>query len=349
MSTAIRYRKLIATSCLAVCLGMSAAGFALAAVPQSNISSSDKGDFKYSDASAWPETTLNLGQIEQQVGRAASSRCGTGLAAAPLDFGKAPSFTGKMAGKLASAAASKLIGGLLGSSSGGGGSNNDPKLEKDPIKKKHKAKFTDEASKVRIKMGSRLFSDALLISADIDKSKSKGTFHTIFLEKSDCTRIWPEDTWGFRRWGKWSLSVSVTKTTRTYQDGSLVNESVDKSGWSKSGTFDNASIIRIFGVNEDTRELELLINPNTAFLNQLKSELQTPLWQQMGYAEPTQGLRAIGAAFPGLTAADLGDDTVAIVHVTQVKKGRYKTVGFPIKLNVGSNGAISLEQLPTEF
>lgn len=338
------YRKLILTSCLT----MGIASFSFSAPSQSNISSSDKGDFKYSDANDWPETTLDLGPIQQQVGRAAATRCGTALAAAPLDFGKAPSFMGKMAGKLASAAASKLIGGLLGSSGGGGG-NSEPPLAKDPIKKKHKTKLTDENSKVRIKVGSRLFSDALLISADIDKSKYKGTFHTIFLEKSDCTRIWPEDTWGFRHWGKWSLSVSVTKTTRTYQDGNLVNETVDKSGWSKSGTFDYADTIRIFGVNEETRKLELMINPDTVFLDQLKSELQTPLWQQMGYGEPTQGLRAIGAAFPGLTAEDLGDDTVAIVHVTNIKKGRYQTVGFPVKLHVGADGKVNLEQLPTNF
>ena len=307
--------------------------------------SSDKGDFKFASPQAWPETTLDLSPIERQVGEAARSRCGTGLSAAPLNFGKAPSFMSKMAGKLANAAMSQLVTGLLGGGGSSGG-NSEPPLKKDPIKKKYKTKFENKENKVKVRVGSRLFSDALLISADIDKSRYKGTFHTIFLEKSDCTRIWPEDTWGFRHWGKWSLSVSVTKTTRTYQNGSLVNETVDKSGWSKSGTFDHKDIIRIFGTHEDTQELALFINPNTAFLNQLKSELQTPLWQSMGYGEPTQGLRAIGAAFPGLTAEDLGDDTVAIVHVTHVEKGHYKTVGFPLKLNVAESGEISLQELP---
>ena len=337
------YSKAALTGLLASAL----LGHAADNIPAASISS-DKGDFHYASASPWPETTLDLTPIETEVGKAAASRCGTGLAAAPLDFGDAPSFLGKMAGKLASAAVSQLVGGLLGGGGSGGG-NSEPPLQKDPIKTRQKTKFEDKENKVRIKAGGKLFSDALLISADIDKSRYKGTFHTIFLEKSDCTRIWPEDTWGFRHWGKWTLSVSVTKTTRSYQDGKLVNESVDKSGWSKSGTFDNRDIIRIFNINEDTQELELFINPDRAFLNQLKSELQTPLWQQLGYGEPTQGLRSVGAAFPDLTAEEIGDDTIAVIHVTHIDKGRYRTVGFPMKLEVSSDGTVNLRELPTRF
>lgn len=342
----INYRSIISTSCFVGGLTISTLCVALPETSQPNIPSSDKGDFKYSNIDAWPATTLDLGPVQQQVGRAAAKRCGTALAAAPLDFGKAPSFIGKMAANLASTAASKLLGGLLG---GGGGNDEEPDLKKDPIKNKLKKKFSDDASKVRIKMGGNLSDKELLLSTHIDKSKFKGTFHTIFLEKSDCTRIWPENTWGYKLWGSWTLSVSVTKTTRNYENGKLVNESVDKSGWSKSGNFDYSDNIRLFGVNEDTQELELMINPKTAFLNQLKSELQTPLWQKMGFGKPTKGLRSIGASFPGLTAEDIGNDTVAIVHVTHVKKGRYKTVGFPIKLNIGTNNNVNLEQLPANF
>lgn len=319
------------------------------AIPEAGaVGSSDKGDFQYAMANPWPETKLDLGPIQREIGQAASTRCGTGLAAAPMDFGKAPGFMGKMAGKLVSAGLSQLVGGFLG---GGGSKSQDkgPPLKKDPIRSKFKSKFTDEASGTQLEVGGKMFSDALLLSADIDKSKSKGTFHTIFLEKSDCTRIFPEDTWGFRRWGKWSLSVSITRTTRTYQNGNLVNESVSKSGWSKSGTFDYSNMVRILSVNPDTQEFELLTDPNQAFLNKLKSDLETPLWQQMGYEEPTQGLRSVGAAFPGLTAADIGDDTIAVVHITQVKKGRYQTVGFPMKLNVQADGSVQLKEIQKAF
>ena len=341
-------KRLLKPSLLATCLVLATGGSLVRAVDGDGPVKSDKGDFRYATAGAWPEMTLDLDPIQREVGRAAASRCGTGLAAAPLDFGKAPGFLGKMAGNLASAAASKLIGSLFGG--GGGGSKDDgPPLKKDPIRKGDKERFEDLDTGTRIRVGSRAYSDALLISADIEKSKGKGTFHTIFLEKSDCTRIFPEDTWGYKRWGKWSLSVSITKTTRTYQNGNLVNESVSKSGWSKSGTFDPARMVSIFGFDEDAQAMQLMLDPNVAFLNQLKNDLDTPLWQQMGYGEPTQGVRSVGAAFPGLTAADLGDDTVAIVHVTRVDKGRYHTVGFPLKMHVSASGDISLEQLPVDF
>ena len=64
----------------------------------------DKGDFQYSEPDPFPVLALDLDHIEQQVGTAASERCATPLAAAPLDLGDAESVMGKMLGKAANAA-----------------------------------------------------------------------------------------------------------------------------------------------------------------------------------------------------------------------------------------------------
>jgi hypothetical protein len=63
------------------------------------IASSDKGGFQYSEPSAWPELDLDLGPIERQVAEQASTRCGTALAAEPLQLGDAAGMMEKMMGK----------------------------------------------------------------------------------------------------------------------------------------------------------------------------------------------------------------------------------------------------------
>ena len=86
-------------------------------------------------------------------------------------------------------------------------------------------------------IGGQAYEDGLVISAKVDKAKGKGTFHTMFLEAPDCTRIWPEQYLGYDLWGSWSLSVSVTTTRSTYQNGELIDRSTSQSGWSRSGRF----------------------------------------------------------------------------------------------------------------
>ncbi|MCZ6711349.1 MAG: hypothetical protein O7B25_13395 [Gammaproteobacteria bacterium] len=304
------------------------------------IASSDKGGFQYSEPSTWPELELDLGPIEQQVAQQASTRCGTALAAEPLMLGDAASVMEKMMGKAASAAMGKLIGGLLG---GGGRSNKKPNLFKDPIKKKYKKKFDHPTGAARIQLGGRQYADGLLLSARVDKAKGKGTFHTMFLEKPDCTRIWPVQYLGYRLWGSWSLSVSVTKTTSTYRDGKLVDRDVSKSGWSKSGNFDFS---RGFSLWDDVfdDELRLILDPDEAYLAQLRREIGNPAWREMGYGEPTEGIRSAGGLFK-LQPEELTSDTIAVIHITEVKDGRYQTLGFPLKFVAGEEGLLSFELL----
>ncbi len=306
------------------------------------IPASDKGDFQYSAPSAYPDINLDTTPIEQQIASDAATRCGTPLAAAPLDLGNAQSVMGKMVGAAANAAIGQLVGGLLGG--GGGGSNKKPRMAKDPIKKKFKQKIEHPGGDARIRIGGQAYSDGLLISARVDKAAGKGTFHTMFLEQPDCRRIWPEAYAQYGLWGSWSLSVSVTKTKSTYRDGQLVDRSVSRSGWSKSGDFD---LSRGFSLWDQLpgEDLRMILDADEAYLTQLRREIDTPAWQQMGYAKPVEGIRAAGGVFR-LNPQEITSDTLAVVHITHVEKGRYRTVGFPLRMSPQGDGLMAFDLHP---
>ncbi len=299
------------------------------------ITPSDKGDFQYSEPSAYPEIELDIKAIERQIAGEAATRCGTPLAASPLDLGDAESFMGKMLGSAANAAIGQLVGGLLG---GGGGSKKKPKMAKDPVKKKFKDKIEHPGGDARILVGGQAYEDGLLISARVDKAAGKGTFHTMFLEQPDCRRIWPEQYAQYGLWGSWSLSVSVTKTTSSYKNGQLVDRSVSQSGWSKSGDFDFS---RGFSLWDQLpgEELRMILDADEAYLAQLRREIDQPAWQQMGYAKPAEGIRAAGGIFR-LDPREITSETLAVVHITHVEKGRYRTVGFPLRMQGQEEGRI---------
>jgi len=305
---------------------------------QSNdyIASSDKGDFQYSQPAAYPEIDLDVRGIERQIGQAAATRCGTPLAAAPLDLGDAESFMGKMAGKVASAAVGKLIGGLLG---GGGGSSKKPRMAKDPIKKKYKQKITHPGGDARIRIGGQTYDNGLLISARVDKAAGKGTFHTMFLEQPDCSRIWPEQYAQYGLWGSWSLSVSVTRTSSSYRNGNLVDRSTSHSGWSRSGDFDFS---RGFSLWDQLpgEEMRMILDPDEAYLTQLRREIDQPAWQQMGFAKPVEGIRSAGGVFR-LDPSEITAETLAVIHITHVDNGRYRTVGFPLRMSAQKDGMLT--------
>lgn len=306
------------------------------------ITPSDKGDFQYSSPSEFPQIALNLGPIAAQVAKRASVNCGTAMAATPLDLGEAESFMGKVAGKAAKAVVGQLLGGVLGG--GGGGRGNDkPKMAKDPIKNRYKEKIDHPDSKARIRVGGQLYQDGLLMSAKIDKAPGKGTFHTMFLERPDCTRIFPQQYLGYDLWGSWSLSVSVTETRNTYRDGQLVNSTSNTSGWSKSGEFDFSRGFSLWD-QLDGESQHMVLNGDKAYVSQLKREIGVPAWQEMGYAEPTEGIRSAGGLFK-VDPAALTDGTIAVIHITEVDDGRYTTVGFPLRFTVGKEGRLEFSLL----
>ncbi len=302
-----------------------------------NYAPSDKGDFQYSQPKPRPSVRLDLHAIEQQVAAQAATRCGTPLAAESLDLGDAQSFMGKMLGKAANAAIGKVLGGLLG---GGGGSSKKPRMAKDPIKKKFKERIDHPSGDARIRIGGQAYEDGLLLSARVDKAAGKGTFHTMFIEQPDCTRYWPEQYVQYGLWGSWSLSVNVTQTTSRYRDGALVDRSVSRSNWSKSGNFDfeNGGFSIWDQLPGEARRM--VLDADEAYLTQLRREIDMPAWQAMGYDKPTEGIRAAGGVFR-IDPAMITADTLAVIHVTRVEKGRYRTVGFPLRFIPQPDGRFS--------
>ncbi len=325
-----------------VCGGLSVAvGFVHADAWMPTYPASDKGDFQYSAPSAYKNVEFDLRPIEQQLGREVQNRCATPLSAEPLDLGNAQSFMGKMLGKAASAAVGQLLGGFLGGGGGSSSSQKKPKMAKDPIKNKFKDKIEHPSGDARIRIGGQAYDDGLLLSAKVDKASGKGTFHTMFLEQPDCTRYWPEQYAQYGLWGNWSLSVSVTKTTSNYRNGKLVDRNVERSGWSKSGTFDFDRGFSLWDqLPGETRKL--VLDADQAYLTQLRREIDVPAWQKMGYGKPSEGIRAAGGIFR-LDPSVITDQTLAVVHITNIDKGRYRTVGFPLRFVPDGEGRYRFE------
>jgi len=339
-SRTLRCRALAGT--LAVWLVTAAAighGQTAPAALAATVPPSDKGGFQYSEPGPWPELELDLRPIEKQVLAKAATRCGTALSAAPMDLGDSKGVMSKLVGNVAGAAVGKLIGGFLG----GGGREKQPDLYKDPVRNKHKEKIEHPSGDARIRIGGQFYEDGLVLSARVDKARGKGTFHTMFLEKPDCTRIWPEQYLGYKLWGEWSLSVSVTETRSRYRNGDLVDRSVSRSGWSRSGDFDFSRGFSLYDEVVDD-ELKLLLDADDAYLAQLRREVDVPAWREMGFGEPTQGIRDAGGLFR-VDPAEITPDTIAVVHITQVDDGRYRTLGFPLRLSAGSDGRVTLSLL----
>ncbi|MCB1686148.1 MAG: hypothetical protein R3E82_13790 [Pseudomonadales bacterium] len=324
---------LLATSLV---LAQTAPASSLVASP---IVSSDKGGFQYSEPPAFPELYLDLAPVERAVAAEARQYCATPLAAAPLDLGDADSFMSEVMGKAAGAVIGQLVGGLFG----GGGSKEKPDLYKDPIRNKYKQKIAHPSGDARIRIGGQAYEDGLLMSAKVDKAAGQGTFHTMFLEMPDCTRIWPEQYLGYDLWGSWSLSVSVTKTSSSYRNGELVDRSVSQSSWSKSGDFDFSRGFSLWDQIPGEAQ-HMILQGDQAYLSQLRREIDVPAWQAMGFGEPTEGIRSAGGLFR-VAPEDLAPGTIAVVHITHVDKGRYRTVGFPLQFEFVEDGRMQFEQM----
>ena len=296
-----------------------------------------KGDFRYSEPPALPQATLELAPLLQQVAERAAVHCGTAAAAASLALGKDG---GKVIDPDAKGgnAVGKLVGGLLGTPGG----RSRPKLAKDPIRKKHKQKFSDPDKRIKVSLGARREGEQLLLSTRIDSAKQKGTYHAIFLERPDCVRYFPVKRETYGLWGSWQLSVSVTKTTSRYRNGDLIDRSVSRSGWQRSGRFNLGQLRTLLS---DLRNApQTLFNPAASYAQQLQDELAVPLWQQLGFGEPLQGPRTIGTYFD-VSPQELTPGTIAVIHITQKRKGEFSTVGLPVTLKPNGQQAFDLALL----
>ena len=301
-------------------------GFLLGActLAASGQQSTDKGGFRYAVVPQWPNQTIDLGPVREIVAEDARTRCGTGYAARPMDLG--------------------MNSELLGVLDRDAGKPKRPKTHKDPIKKKRKRLFEDNASGTRLRVGNTLNDEGLLVSADIDKSRSRGTFHALFLEFSDCTRIFPSRLRIYDLWSRWKPQPSVIKTRRTYREGVLVDPTAEAPGWE---TRDVIAYSAGFSLLESSAELggvRLVLDAGAAFRGQLVDQIGSPVWAEQGFSEPTQGLRRIGASFARVNGQVLSR-AILIVHVTHVEADAYHTVGFALQPTPDGTGGFAFTQM----
>lgn len=319
---------------LLIVLGSCVAAVANAAAP----SGVDKGGFQYAQVPPWPSETLDFAPLTAQVASAASKHCGSTLAAAPMALGAPPVVTEPdSSGK---GAAGKLVRGLFGSPGG----RSRPKLAKDPVGKKRKQSFKHPLRKAELQLGGVLVGDALVLGARVARAPDKNSFHTVFIEQPDCSRLWPQAYEGYGLWGSWKLSVAVTKTTSTYRNGALQSRTIDRSGFTRNGRFNPASGFSIFSDARADDEHTRLLNPQRAFLQQLRVSAGIPAWIQLGYSEPVGGIRHAGARF-AVGERGLAPGSIAVVHLAEQQRGVYSTIGFAAAIAI-EDGAVRFTTLP---
>lgn len=294
----------------------------------------DKGDFVYAEPPAVAISEIDPAELANLVGQQAATRCGRGLSAAPLAFGAKDVFAPE---RESASAGARLLGAVIGGRAGRG----KPDLEKDPLGKRGRERFKHAIAPEQLAIGGEQLADSLLLSLRVDKSRAKATFHSVFLERTDCTRLWPTRYEPYGVWGDWKLSVAITKTTERYRNGALVDRNTTRDRWQRSG--DTSAFAQLSLVSEVDEVVgnprSLLLDPGAAFSAQLLQQNVSPAWREMGFGEPTGGIRTMGARFD-LRAGDLGDDAIAVVHLTDVTKAGYRTIGFAFHVRTGADGKL---------
>jgi hypothetical protein len=302
-----------------------------------------KAGFRFTSPPALPTTSLGLMAPEEEPGE---RLCGIEYAAAAMPIGDREQYA-KLAGAakgvgigLLSRALSSASDGAI--DSGGGGRRerdaNEPELYEDPIDKKETTKVKDRVSKVELRLGGEVAADGILLSTRLEDVKDKGTVHEIYLERDDCRRIYPFVDYTYELWGEWNLSVSWSTSSRTYQDGQLVDEQTSSGGFMRSGEgfLDAESSARAFSDALEDVPAELR-GPLTRYHAQIQDELGAPMWQRLGFAAPTSGARHVGNMFrmaPSDLQALRDGRYRLIVQVTGEERRFYKTLGVPVAIGL---------------
>ncbi|MCP3986239.1 MAG: hypothetical protein GY723_17815 [bacterium] len=286
-----------------------------------------KGDTVVGEAMLWPAMAAVAGSA------LAVTRCDPELEAQPLVIGTAEGFSAagllKGFGKsMFSTGLGILSGGMV--SVGGGSRRNKPEVHWDDVKRRAKSKVSHPEGHTRVRIGSMVEEDQLIISTNLEKTKGKGTLHTLYLETDDCQRFWPEDYLAYSLWGEWNLSVSFTKTSETYQDGQLVDRTSSSGGWSTGWQRLPGGIDEVVSLS-DPASMEALTEYQVALLE----EMGVPAWRKAGFSAPTSGARSMGAIFPAtpeLLEPIAAGQMRAVVHVTREVDGVFQTTALPMRM-----------------
>jgi hypothetical protein len=190
-------------------------------------------------------------------------------------------------------AAASAIGGVLGSVLGGGGSkSSQPGTRRDPSRKlQYLGAAAASPETLTVARAQWQEDGGLLVSSRIEDSPGKGTFQTVYLERCDGRRLYPQRYEIYDLWNESSVSVSWSKASTS--NGQVVSQ--------QSGSFSE-------GWSDDVPGIGGSGEPAT-----------TPgVWQQLGFDRAQSGVRQLGTYF-SLTPADLQTLGAAalVVHTTR--------------------------------
>jgi hypothetical protein len=279
--------------------------------------------------------------------------CGPALAAAPLRIGDKQRFA-KLGGLVKGAALGALGKALSGATGGmvnvAGKKKNEPDMYEDPVEKAARQELEFEDLDTELRMGAKLASDGLVLSTRLDDAPDKGTVHAVYLESDDCERLFPFALWTYELWGEWSLSVSWTRTTETYQDGKLIDRDVTSGGYTDAGRELLASDSGEFDLATGQGKLPPGMSRDdlARYQSELSRGLGKPVWAALGFGAPTSGARGIGTPFrvsPEQMEGILAGKWSAVVHVTRDAGDRFETVGLPMRMSVGEGGKVLFKSL----
>jgi hypothetical protein len=323
-----------------------------------------KGGARAGEAPAWPRQKLSLAPPLPATPVVAAAPpapepeperkvCGPALASAPLRIGDKQRFA-KLGG-LVKGAALGALGKALSSATGGavnvaGKKKNQPDMYDDPVEKAARQELEFDELDTELRIGAKLASDGLVLSTRLDDAPDKGTVHAVYLEDENCERLFPFALWTYELWGEWSLSVSWTRTTETYQDGNLVDRDVTSGGYTDAGRELLASDSGAFDLATGEGKLPpgMTRDDLARYQDELRRGLGKPVWSALGFGAPTSGVRGVATPFqasPEQMQRILAGKWIAVVHVTRDAGDRFETVGLPLRMTVGEGGKVLFESL----
>ena len=369
MTTPKSSRALFCTSaCLAALLVLAAAPRATAESEPSAGAAAEldwsrvKGGARAGDPPAWPRQRLSLTPPPPAPVAAAAQPpapeperkvCGPALAALPLRIGDKQRFA-KLGGLVKGAAIGALGKALSGATGGmlnvAGKKKNEPDMYEDPVEKAARQELELDDLDTELRIAAKLASDGVVLSTRLNDAPDKGTLHAIYLEDENCERLFPFALWTYELWAEWSLTVSWTRTTETYQDGQLVDRDVGTGGYTDAGRELLASDSGSFDLATGAGKLPSGVAGEDLlrYQDELRRGLGKPVWAALGFGAPTSGVRGIGTPFRATSEQMqriLEGKWIAVVHVTRDAGDRFETAGIPLRMTLGDGGKVSFASL----
>lgn len=167
------------------------------------------------------------------------------------------------------------------------------------------------------------FSDrGLKVTSALVSDETQPVVHLLYLEQRDCQRAWPD------RWQVallWPAVVATGQPLRVFNPG--------------AGGFivQQAPHEKIEG-NSDKARL-------AHYQRLLLAQAPAPVWQQLGFAEPEQGVQVLESYFSRVAPASFREDAVLVVHVANAQGRRYRTQALVYRVVVNDNGTVQFRPL----